>query len=78
MILARGAYLDVQDKRNWNFILSLPFGAGAAFWPKAVKYFGGRPGAFFVGSLLSFAVLDYLNDLRFNQITYKLNKNASI
>ena len=64
--LAKGAYLDAYDTRNWNFLLSLPFGIASMIWPKSIKTFGGKPGAFFIGSLLSFSVLDYFNDLRFN------------
>ncbi len=64
--LAKGAYLHVYDIRNINFLLYIPFGIASMIWPKSIKYFGGKPGAFFIGSLLSFGVLDYFNDLKFN------------
>ncbi len=33
MALAKGSYLDVYDKRNWNFILSMPFGLVSSLMP---------------------------------------------
>jgi hypothetical protein len=69
MALARTAYLDVHDARNRNLLLSVPFGIGASIWSKTSRYFGGKPGAFLIGSFVSFAIIDFVNDLRFNQVT---------
>ncbi len=78
MAIAKTIYLDTIQNRNRNFLLSLPIGLGLTFWNKAVKKLGSRPGVFLVGSLISFAMIDYANDLEFNTITNRLNTNSSI
>lgn len=62
--MARNSYYGSSDTRRRNFYLSL-IGGGFCIFLKTPYFFRSRVSNFLVGSMLTFAVLDYPNDRSF-------------
>lgn len=70
---SRVMYMDTIRARRKNFLCSIPLGLLLMGVPRFRKMFPNKVGAMLGGSILSFMMLDFPNDFRFNEITTQIN-----